>query len=146
MRLDDSYRLLDLDARASDEDVKRAWRDLTKVWHPDRFANDPSVQRKAEAKLKAINEAYEAIRGHRGHWRPESEREREPGREPADMPETAAALKQRRVRTYRSWSMGLAMTAFFILLRRPTPGGLLIAAILFCITAVLLVRMGRVRG
>ena len=144
MRLDDSYRLLDLDARASDEDVKRAWRDLTKVWHPDRFANDPSVQRKAEAKIKAINEAYEAIRGHRGHSRPE--RESEPGREGADMPETAASLKQRRIRTHRLWSIGLAMTALFILFRRPTPGGLLIAAILFCITVVLLVRMGRVRG
>jgi len=138
MRLDDSYRLLDLDAGASDEDVKRSWRDLTKVWHPDRFANDPSVQRKAEAKLKAINEAYEAIRGHRGHSRPEQERE--PGRE------TAASLQQRRIRTYRSWSLALAMTALLILLRRPTPGGLLIAIILFCITAVLVVRMGRVRG
>jgi len=36
MRLDDCYRLLDLPPGSSPEEVKRAYRDLTKVWHPDR--------------------------------------------------------------------------------------------------------------
>src|SRR5688500_16394353 len=61
MRLDDSYRLLDLSPTASDEEVKQAHRDLMKVWHPDRFGRDPALRLKAEEKLKAINEAYEAI-------------------------------------------------------------------------------------
>ena len=31
MRLEECYRLLDLDPGATDEEVKIAWRDLTKV-------------------------------------------------------------------------------------------------------------------
>lgn len=62
MRLDDAFRLLDLPPDASDDDVKRAWRDLTKVWHPDRFGHDPDLRRKAEERSKEINEAVAAIR------------------------------------------------------------------------------------
>lgn len=49
---------LGLEAGASREDVKKAYRDLSKVWHPDRFAEDPTLQRRAEEQLKAINDAY----------------------------------------------------------------------------------------
>ncbi len=64
----DHYRTLELEPGASEEEVRRAWRDLTKVWHPDRFGNDEQLRRRAEEKLKAINEAYDEIRrsGSRG--------------------------------------------------------------------------------
>jgi curved DNA-binding protein CbpA len=52
---------LGLEPGASREDVKKAYRDLSKVWHPDRFAGDPALQRKAEEQLKAINEAYRQL-------------------------------------------------------------------------------------
>ena len=52
---------LGLEHGASREDVKKAYRDLSKVWHPDRFAGDPALQRKAEEQLKAINDAYEQL-------------------------------------------------------------------------------------
>lgn len=52
------YAVLDLDPSASLEDVQQTYRDLVKVWHPDRFAHDPRLQRKAEEKLQAINDAY----------------------------------------------------------------------------------------
>jgi hypothetical protein len=55
------YRVLDLEPGASIEQIKRAWRDLTKVWHPDRFEGDPRMEAKAEEKLKAINGAYERL-------------------------------------------------------------------------------------
>jgi len=32
-----------------------------RVWHPDRFANDPRLQKIAEERLKDITEAYEAL-------------------------------------------------------------------------------------
>ncbi|HVR43223.1 MAG TPA: DnaJ domain-containing protein [Thermoanaerobaculia bacterium] len=82
MRIDHAYHILDLEPGASDEQIRTAYRDLSKVWHPDRFANDPAVQRKAEEKLKAINEAYRTIlregnesgAGRRGGaWPPEPE-------------------------------------------------------------------------
>src|SRR5688572_15232610 len=72
MRLDDCYKLLEIDPGVSDEELKRAHRDLTKVWHPDRFQHDPMMQARAQEKLKAINEAYETIRSARqgsSRWR-----------------------------------------------------------------------------
>jgi curved DNA-binding protein CbpA len=57
-------RTLGLEAGASREAVKKAYRDLSKVWHPDRFAEDPSLQRKAEDQLKAINDAYQQLRSY----------------------------------------------------------------------------------
>jgi hypothetical protein len=53
--------LLGLKAGASAQEIKAAYRDLAKVWHPDRFAHDPRLQEKAQNKLKEINEAYEAL-------------------------------------------------------------------------------------
>lgn len=53
--------ILGLGPDAKPQDVKQAYRDLVKVWHPDRFPNDSRVRRKAEEKLKEINEAYRTL-------------------------------------------------------------------------------------
>ncbi|HLW78897.1 MAG TPA: J domain-containing protein [Terriglobia bacterium] len=55
------YSLLGLEPGATLEELKRAHRDLVKVWHPDRFNDDPPLQKKAQEKLKEINEAYEQL-------------------------------------------------------------------------------------
>ena len=55
------YELLGVCPGASRQELKAAYRDLTKVWHPDRFAHDPRLQKKAEEKLKEINKAYEEL-------------------------------------------------------------------------------------
>jgi len=55
------YRILELEPGATLEEVKRSYRDLVKVWHPDRFPNDPKLQKKGEEKLKQINLAYDRI-------------------------------------------------------------------------------------
>ncbi len=52
------YAVLDLEPSASPAEVRQAYRDLVKVWHPDRFAHDPRLQRRAHVKLQAINDAY----------------------------------------------------------------------------------------
>jgi preprotein translocase subunit Sec63 len=54
--------ILGLKPNASQEEVNQAYRDLAKVWHPDRFAGSPRLQKKAEEKLKEINAAYEYIK------------------------------------------------------------------------------------
>src|ERR1700751_883607 len=59
----DAYRsVLGVDANITPEQLKQAYRDLVKIWHPDRFAHDTRLQLKAEAKLKEINEAYKQLR------------------------------------------------------------------------------------
>ncbi len=53
------FEILELDSKASSDEVKQAYRDLVSVWHPDRFPGNPRLKQKAEEKLKEINEAYE---------------------------------------------------------------------------------------
>jgi hypothetical protein len=57
--LRESYRLLELELGATPDELKRAYRDHDKVWHPDRFAGDPRLQSRAQEKLKQINLAYD---------------------------------------------------------------------------------------
>src|SRR4030095_4623616 len=54
------------------EQFKQAYRDLVNVWHPDRFAHDPRLQKIAEEKLKEINEAYEHLKSYFSNPRRES--------------------------------------------------------------------------
>ncbi len=60
--VDAELRLLDLEGGASLEEVKQAYRDLVMVWHPDRFGHNPRLRQKAEAKIKAFNLAYAALK------------------------------------------------------------------------------------
>jgi hypothetical protein len=142
MRLDDGYRLLDLDPAASDEEVKRACRDLTKVWHPDRFGNDPRLRKKAEEKLKAILEAYETIRTARAGGTPGvSPGTREGARDEAPPPYEAGGGGSVLVHRYRTRALVAAAVAVFLLLRRPTPAGLVIAVVLLGLSAYFVSRM-----
>lgn len=64
---DDDYQTLGLDSRASDDDVKRAYRRLAMKYHPDKVATlSEDVRKNAEAQFRVINEAYERIRAARG--------------------------------------------------------------------------------
>jgi hypothetical protein len=59
------YRVLGLDNGATTVEIKQAYRDLVKIWHPDRFSvGDERLRRRAEAKLKEINEAHAYLNSH----------------------------------------------------------------------------------
>jgi hypothetical protein len=62
MSLERDYALLEVKPGASPEEVRRAYLDLVKVWHPDRFPNDPRLTAKADQRLMEINLAYERLR------------------------------------------------------------------------------------
>ena len=55
------YRELDLEPGADLASVRQSYRQLVKVWHPDRFGNDQKLQAVANDKLKRINSAYETL-------------------------------------------------------------------------------------
>jgi DnaJ-class molecular chaperone len=60
-----NLHVLGLDETASPEEVRSAYRSLVKIYHPDRFANEPSdVQRTATEKFRKIQEAYEQLTAH----------------------------------------------------------------------------------
>ena len=55
------YDILGLDMSASIEEVAQAYKELSETWNPQIYQNLPRFRRKAEIKLKEINEAYEQI-------------------------------------------------------------------------------------
>ncbi|MGH1396925.1 MAG: J domain-containing protein [Trichormus sp.] len=59
--INDAYEILGLKPGASQVEIKRAYRQLVKIWHPDRFTNSPQKQQ-AEAKIKQINAAYNLLK------------------------------------------------------------------------------------
>jgi hypothetical protein len=59
--MEEYYRILDISSSASEQEVKQAYRELVKIWHPDRFTHDAKLQKRTEKKLKEINEAYQCI-------------------------------------------------------------------------------------
>ncbi|KAG8379098.1 hypothetical protein BUALT_Bualt07G0052800 [Buddleja alternifolia] len=53
----DYYNILKVNRNASDEDLKKSYRRLAMIWHPDKNAN----KQEAEAKFKHISEAYDVL-------------------------------------------------------------------------------------
>jgi hypothetical protein len=62
MDLDEAYSVLDVAPGADEEAAREARKTLAKVWHPDRHANDPELQKKAQKKLVDVNTAFKVLR------------------------------------------------------------------------------------
>jgi hypothetical protein len=58
------FEILELDMSASIEEVEQAYKKLAQAWRPESYQNLPRFKRKAEMKLKEINEAYERVRSY----------------------------------------------------------------------------------
>ena len=58
--MNDPYSVLGIRPDASDEEVKRAYRELARKYHPDNYQDNP-LSDLAEEKMKEVNEAYDAI-------------------------------------------------------------------------------------
>jgi tetratricopeptide (TPR) repeat protein len=59
--INDYYEILGLKPGASQVQVKQAYRNLVKIWHPDRFC-DQQQKQEAEEKIKQINAAYNHLK------------------------------------------------------------------------------------
>ena len=56
----DPFSILGVTREASDDEIKKAYRNLARENHPDKFT-DPAERERAEERMKEINAAYEEI-------------------------------------------------------------------------------------
>jgi molecular chaperone DnaJ len=53
----DYYEVLGVDRKASEDEIKKAYRELARKWHPDRNHDDPE----AEERFKEVQSAYDTL-------------------------------------------------------------------------------------
>jgi hypothetical protein len=74
---------------ASQQEIRQAYLDLVKVWHPDRFAGNPHLQAMADQELQRLNAAYKRLYG---------------SHVPATGPLQSSTIRDSAVRNRRTWS------------------------------------------
>ena len=63
---DFAYKILEIDPNVSDDEVKRAYREMAKKYHPDKVSYlGEDFQQAAKEKFQKVNEAYEEIKKQR---------------------------------------------------------------------------------
>jgi curved DNA-binding protein CbpA len=63
MERTEALKILEITSRATDLEIKKAYRRLSLLWHPDKYEQNPTKhpansKEQAEAKMKEINQAY----------------------------------------------------------------------------------------
>ena len=65
----DPYHVLGVSQDASDEEIKKAYRALSRKYHPDANINNP-LKEEAEVKFKEVQQAYQQIMDERSRGYP----------------------------------------------------------------------------
>ncbi len=64
---DAAYKVLQITPDATEDEIKKAYREMAKKYHPDRVANlGEDIRKAAEEKFRKVNDAYESIKNERG--------------------------------------------------------------------------------
>lgn len=58
--MNDPYEILGVSPNATDDEIKRAYRELARKYHPDNYQDNPLADL-AQEKMKQINEAYDLL-------------------------------------------------------------------------------------
>ncbi len=64
---DNAYKILEIEKSATDAEVKKAYRQMVKKYHPDKLGHmDEAYRKGAQEKFNKVQEAYEQIQKERG--------------------------------------------------------------------------------
>jgi hypothetical protein len=126
--------VLGLRPDATAVEIKEAYRDLVKVWHPDRFGSDDRLRKKADDKLQQINVAYRILQSGSGKNAAETARASGTARGNAPRSSTprsapvrrGARARSSRITGYGGWIYGsvgvlLIVWAGFVGVQRGLP-------------------------
>ena len=90
----DPYEVLGVGKNATDEQIKDAYRNLARKYHPDNYEDNP-LSDLASEKMKEINEAYDAIMNQRKGGSSNNGGYRSSG--PSSFPEVRTLINQGRL-------------------------------------------------
>ena len=64
---DNAYKILEIDKTATRDEIKKAYRNMAKKYHPDKVIHlGKEHQKGAEEKFRQVQEAYEQLQKERG--------------------------------------------------------------------------------
>ena len=59
---DNAYKILEIDSKATQDEIKKAYRKMAKKYHPDKLrGQDPAMIKGAEEKFREVQKAYETL-------------------------------------------------------------------------------------
>lgn len=65
---DNAYKILEMSSTATDAEVKKAYRNMAKKYHPDKIqTEDAALKKGAQEKFQQVQAAYEMIQKERGN-------------------------------------------------------------------------------
>jgi|SRR5579859_114384 len=127
MNVTQALETLGLKRSATPDDIKQAYRDLAKVWHPDRFPNEPRLKQLGEETLKKVNEAYQTLQSYDIQSEPDnssqySRPETVPSTYPTPPQTTASAKRNAGAENVGVWIVwiGLGIGIFSIIMDKAT--------------------------
>ncbi len=98
-----AYQMLELPDGTNLPQIQKAWREMVTVWHPDRFPNNPDLQRKAEERTKQINNAYDILKRYlingdipRSRPRPSTQSQKQESQKRTRQPRSRSSKQSRK--------------------------------------------------